>query len=172
MQERRAVPTLIDDPPAGTIRSTGAGRLLLAGGVACLVVLADQLTKSWAVSRLRAGPIHVVGTLDLELARNSGGSFSILQGQTSLLVILAVVLVSALAVVVWRAETTGRAAAVGLIIGGAFGNLSDRLFRGEHGSVVDFVALHFWPTFNVADACIVVGCGLLVISLLRRPAVP
>ena len=41
---------------------------------------------------------------------------------------------------------------LGLIIGGALGNLSDRLFRGDHGAVVDFVALHFWPTFNVADA--------------------
>jgi signal peptidase II len=57
-------------------------------------------------------------------------------------------------------------------LGGALGNLCDRFFRDDHGAVVDFVALHFWPTFNVADACIVVGCVLLAISLLRAPRLP
>jgi signal peptidase II len=68
-----------------------------------------------------------------------------------------------------RASSAGQAAALGLILGGALGNLSDRLFRGDHGAVVDFVALHFWPTFNVADASIVVGCALLLVSLVRGP---
>jgi signal peptidase II len=68
-------------------------------------------------------------------------------------------------VLAFRSVTVARAALYGLILGGALGNLADRLFRG--GAVVDFVALHFWPTFNVAEACIVVGCALLVVSLLR-----
>jgi signal peptidase II len=68
-----------------------------------------------------------------------------------------------------RASSAGQAAALGLILGGALGNLCDRLFRGDHGAVVDFVALHFWPTFNVADASIVVGCALLLVSLVRGP---
>jgi signal peptidase II len=80
--------------------------------------------------------------------------------------------VAGLSVLVWRAPTTARAATLGLILGGALGNLSDRLFRGDHGAVVDFVALHFWPTFNVADASIVVGCGLLLVSLIREPRRP
>ncbi len=84
--------------------------------------------------------------------------------------VVAAVVVVALAALVWRSPTLGRAAILGLIIGGALGNLSDRLFRANHGAVVDFVALHFWPTFNVADSSIVIGCVLLVVSLLRTPS--
>ncbi len=169
MQERRAVTALTDDPPRAAQAGAhpGPARLAVAGAVVAAVVLVDQLTKSWAVARLQGGPIHVIGTLDLELARNTGGSFSILQGQSGLLVVVAVVLVAVLAVMVWRARTVARAALIGLILGGALGNLADRLFRGDHGAVVDFVAVHVWPTFNVADACIVVGCGLLLVSLFR-----
>ncbi len=136
------------------------------------VVVADQLTKWWAVTRLAQGSIHVIGTLDLELARNTGASFSLFQGKAFVLVPVAVVLVGVLLVLSWRAPSTGRAAILGLILGGALGNLSDRAFRDDHGAVVDFVALHFWPTFNVADASIVVGCALLVVSLVRAPRLP
>jgi signal peptidase II len=141
--------------------------LVVAVAVAALVVVVDQLTKWWALDRLSSGPIHVIGTLDLELSRNTGASFSLFQGKALFLVPVAVVLVAVLGVLAWRAPTTGRAAVFGLIIGGALGNLSDRLFRGDHGAVVDFVALHFWPTFNVADASIVVGCAFLLVSLAR-----
>ena len=141
----------------------------MAAAVAGAVVLVDQLTKWWALDRLSSGPIHVIGTLDLELARNTGASFSLFQGKAFVLVPVAVVLVVVLGVVAWRAPTAGRAAILGLILGGALGNLCDRFFRGDHGAVVDFIALHFWPTFNVADSCIVVGCVLLVISLLWAP---
>jgi signal peptidase II len=142
---------------------------LVAVMVTVAVVAADQLTKWWAVTRLADGRIHVVGSLDLELARNSGASFSLFQGKGFILAPVIVVLVAALAVMVWRSPTAGRAALLGLILGGALGNLSDRLFRDDHGAVVDFVALHFWPTFNLADASVVVGCGLLVVSLVRGP---
>jgi signal peptidase II len=136
------------------------------------VVLADQLTKWWAVTRLSHGSIHVIGTLDLELARNTGASFSLFQGKAFVLIPVAVVLVAVLLVMSWRAPSAGRAAVLGLILGGALGNLADRAFRDQHGAVVDFVALHFWPTFNVADASIVVGCALLVVSLVRGPRFP
>jgi signal peptidase II len=135
--------------------------------VAAGVVTVDQLTKWWAVSRLSSGSIHVIGPLDLALSRNTGASFSLFQGDAVIIVPVAVVLVIVLGTMAWRAPTRGRAAALGLIIGGALGNLSDRLFRGDHGAVVDFIALHFWPTFNVADSCIVVGCALLLFSLVR-----
>jgi len=156
----------------GPDRPSGARRLLVAVAVVAMVVAVDQLTKWWALTRLSTGPIHVIGTLDLELQRNSGSAFSQLRGQGLLLVLVAAVLVGVLLVMVWRAPTTGRAATLGLILGGALGNLSDRLFRDDHGAVVDFVALHFWPTFNVADAVIVVGCGLLLVSLIRGPRSP
>lgn len=151
-----------DRGPAGGVR-----RVLVAVVVVVLVVAADQLTKWWAVDRLPSGPIHVAGPLDLALARNSGASFSLFQGKGFILAPVAVVLVAVLAVMIWRAPTTGRAVALGLILGGALGNLADRLFRDDHGAVVDFVALHFWPTFNVADSCVVVGCAVLLVSIVR-----
>jgi signal peptidase II len=141
----------------------------VAGAVTVVVVAVDQLTKWWALHRLTSGPIHIIGTLDLELSRNTGSAFSLFQGQSAVLVVVAVVLVAVLATLVWRSPSLGRAAVLGLILGGALGNLADRLFRGDHGAVVDFVALHFWPTFNVADASIVVGCVLLLVSLVRGP---
>ena len=171
MQERGTVTTLTGQVGSGTRRPVsrwGSGpRLAVASAVAAVVVLVDQLTKWWAVSRLSQGPIHMVGTLDLELQHNTGSAFSLFQGDAAVLVVIAVVLVGVLLVLAWRAPTWGRAAVLGLILGGALGNLADRLFRGDHGAVIDFIALHFWPTFNVADSCIVVGCILLVVSLLR-----
>ncbi len=146
--------------------------MVVAGAVTGAVILVDQLTKWWALTRLSSGPIHVIGTLDLELSRNTGASFSLFQGKSFVIVPVAVVLVVVLGVMAWRAPSTGRAAILGLILGGALGNLCDRFFRSDHGAVVDFVALHFGPTFNVADASIVVGCALLLVSLARRPRQP
>ena len=147
--------------------STGPARLVVAMGVVAAVVLADQLTKWWAVDRLVSGPVHVVWRLDFALSYNTGSAFSLFQGATVAIVVVAVALVAVLLVLVWRAPTLGRAAILGLILGGALGNLSDRFFRDLHGGVVDFVDFHFFPSFNVADSCITIGCILLVISLLR-----
>lgn len=171
VQERRAVTALTDEAEpemAHRIGPTGAyRRLVVAVAVAGLVVLVDQMTKWWAVDRLGRGAVHVLGPLDLELSLNTGSAFSLFQGQEAILAVVAVALVAFLVLMVRRSRSTGRAVMLGLVIGGALGNLSDRLFRDHHGAVVDFVALHFWPTFNVADSCIVVGCALLVVSLVR-----
>ncbi len=147
-------------PPAGP------ARLAVALGVVVLVVLVDQLTKWWAVDRLTSGPVHVVWRLDFSLSYNPGSAFSLFQSDTGILVAVAVVLVVVLLVLVWRAPTLGRAAILGLILGGALGNLSDRFFRGQHGAVVDFIDFHFFPTFNVADSCITIGCILLILSIV------
>ena len=80
---------------------------------------------------------------------------------------LAVVAVLVLLGAVRRVQSTAIAVALGLVVGGALGNLADRVFRSNHGAVIDFIALHFWPTFNVADSCIVVG-GILAAVLLWR----
>ena len=158
------------DTATETRRSGGGHRLTVAVAVAAVVVVVDQITKSWALHRLSSGPIHVVWTLDFALSRNTGSSFSLFQGHAVILAVVAVVIMAALLTLAWRSPSDGRAAVLGLIVGGALGNLSDRLFRGDHGAVVDFIALHWWPTFNVADASIVVGCILLVVSFLRGPA--
>ncbi len=163
MQERRAAPTLTGD--AGR---TSVGRVLVAVAVAAAVVAADQATKSWAVHRLAQGPVHVVWKLDLILEFNSGGAFSIAQGWAPVIAGLAIVLVAVLAVAIRHARSQAATVALGLVVGGAVGNLADRLFRSHHGAVVDFVAVHFWPTFNVADACIVVGSLLLALTLWRE----
>jgi len=168
VQERGTAPP-IGDPAQGASRRP-LRRLLVAAGVAACVVAADQLTKSWAVSRLSRGDIHVVWKLDLQLQYNSGSSFSFAQGWGPVIGGIAVVIIAVLVVQVRRARSNAVAVALGLVIGGALGNLSDRVFRSHHGSVVDFIALHFWPTFNVADSCVVVGSILLVILLWRTPS--
>jgi signal peptidase II len=142
--------------------------LVIAAGVAAAVVVADQVTKSWAESRLAAGPVHVIGSLDLALQFNTGSAFSLFQGRVVVLVVVAIALAAVLARLAWTATTRSTAVAFGLMLGGALGNLSDRLFRGNHGAVVDFVELHFWPTFNLADSCIVAGAMLLLLSLWNR----
>ena len=128
--------------------------------VAAAVVAADQAAKSWAVGRLGRAPIHVVWKLDLILSYNTGSAFGLAQGWAPVLAALAAVIVVALLAAVRGVRGYAMAMALGLVAGGAVGNLADRLFRGHHGAVVDFIALQFWPTFNVADACITVGVVL------------
>jgi signal peptidase II len=171
VQERRSVTSLTRAAPSFSAAPGRVGahwvNLALGGGIAALVVAVDQVTKSWALDRLAHGSIHVLGPLDFELSFNTGASFSLFTGATVWLALIATVLVVALAVFVWRSPTRGRAAALGLVLGGALGNLADRALRGHHGAVVDFIALHVWPTFNVADSCIVVGGVLVVVSMWR-----
>jgi len=140
------------------------------------IVAIDQLTKAWAVAALADGPEHLIGDfLVLEVARNSGSAFSRFQGYTPVVAVLAAVI----AVFVARAvrRTTDRWTLVGLVLvlGGALGNLADRLVRSPgflRGHVVDFVAVGWWPVFNVADACVTVGAVLLILRTLFAPASP
>jgi len=150
-------------------RRAARRRWALAGAVAVAVVVADQLTKSWAQSRLQHGPIHVVWKLDLELTYNSGSSFGLAQGWAPVLAGVAALFVVGILAGLRHVQTTTLALSLGLVLGGATGNLADRIFRSHHGAVVDFVALHFWPTFNVADSCIVVGVILAAVTLWVSP---
>ena len=126
------------------------------------MVATDQATKTWALHRLSQGPIHVLWKLDLVLSYNSGSAFGLAQGWAPVLTAAAGLIVVALLAVLRGARSWPMALALGLVLGGALGNLADRVLRGNHGAVVDFIALHFWPTFNVADSCIVVGVALAV----------
>lgn len=142
-------------------------RLAITVVVAGVVVVVDQVATSWAVHRLAQGPIHVLGPLDLQLQVNTGSAFGLAQGWAPVIGALAVVVVVVMIAASRRAGSDGMAAAIGLVVGGALGNLVDRIFRHYHGGVVDFIALHFWPTFNVADACITVGVVLVAWGLWR-----
>jgi signal peptidase II len=101
------------------------------------------------------------------LTYNSGAAFSFAQGWAPVLGAVAVVAVLVLLGAVRRVQSTAIAVALGLVVGGALGNLTDRVIRSNRGSVIDFIALHFWPTFNVADSCVVVG-GIMAAVLLWR----
>lgn len=156
---------------AADVRSGSGRRLALAGSVAAVVVAVDQVTKSWAVRRLSQGDIHVVWKLDLQLTYNSGASFGLARGWAPIIGAVAVSVVVILLASVRHVRSDALTVALGLVIGGALGNLADRIVRGHHGAVVDFIALHFWPTFNVADSCVVVGAiaAALIVSS-KRPA--
>ena len=150
---------------------TGRTRWVIAA-IATIVVV-DQATKSWAVAALADGPTHVVGdTVELSLTRNGGSAFSRFQGITPILAIGAIIVTFVL-IRVLRGVTDGvLVVALTLVLGGALGNLADRIFRAPgflRGHVIDFVAVGWWPVFNVADSCITIGGVLLVLRSLRAP---
>lgn len=138
--------------------------------MAAVVVAVDQTTKSLAVADLHR-PVHLVGPLGLAIGYNSGSAFSLFTGSSAVLGVVAFVIIAVLVVLAWRTRRTSVAVAIGLLLGGAVGNLADRVVRGHHGSVVDFISLTDWPTFNIADACITVSAVLLVVLAWRRPPI-
>ena len=154
-------------------RPSASHRGLLVAAIVVGVVLLDQATKIWAVDRLADGPITVIGDdVGFRLSRNSGGAFSIFQGFTPLLALLAVVLTVVLVRAVVRTRDPLMLVALALILGGALGNLVDRVARTPgflRGEVVDFVGVGSFPTFNVADAAITVGALLLLVAVVRIP---
>ena len=145
--------------------SSNSAARLTAAGIAVLVVAFDQLTKSWALGALRDGPIDLFWTLRFRLTFNSGAAFSLGTGFPWLFVVLGVLVLGALGVLVMRSEIArGPAVGLGLIAGGAIGNLADRVLRGHDGAVVDFIDLQWWPVFNVADAAICIGVAVLLLT--------
>jgi len=134
-------------------------------GLAAVVVLVDQLTKVWAVSGLSDGPVRLIGSLlQLRLTRNPGGAFSLLTNLTPVLAVLAVVMVAYIVRTTRRTADIVMAYSLALVLGGAMGNLVDRLVRSPgflRGEVVDFIKVPHWPTFNVADSAITVGVILI-----------
>ena len=134
-------------------------------GVAAAVLAADQLTKWWAVETLDTRTIDVVWTLRFHLTINYGSAFSLARGRGAVISLLALLVVALLPRSGRYATRPGMAVAIGLVFGGALGNLIDRAFRAGEGllggGVVDFIDLQWWPVFNIADAAIVVGALLL-----------
>jgi signal peptidase II len=137
------------------------------------VVVVDQVTKTWAVRELADGPVELAGSdVAFRVSRNSGGAFSLFQGFTPLLAVLAIVLAVVLVRALHRTRDPLVLVALALILGGAIGNLVDRLARSPgflRGEVVDFVDVGRFPVFNVADSAITVGAVLLFVAALRAP---
>mgnify|MGYP006266719875 FL=1 len=134
---------------------------------AFVVVVLDQITKHWALDHLSDGHVDdIVGSLRLNLAYNTGMAFAKGQGIGPFIAVAGLLVVVFLLVGL-RRETRPGAVFVGMVAGGAAGNIVDRLFRGDawlHGAVIDFIDLQWWPIFNLADAAIVIGAGSLVVS--------
>ena len=141
-----------------------------AVAIVAFVVVADQLAKAWAVSRLADRPVSLLGhDVELRLARNSGGAFSVLRDFTPVLAVVAIALTLVLVRVLRRTDDGRLVVALTLVLGGAIGNLVDRLVRAPgflRGEVVDFVKVGSWPTFNIADAAVTIGAIVLIIELL------
>ncbi|HEU4464305.1 MAG TPA: signal peptidase II [Gemmatimonadota bacterium] len=139
---------------------------------AAVVYALDRMTKLWVEAALAGRPpIEIVpGVLSFNYTTNSGGAFGL--GRSAPWVFAgATVLVSVVIVFVsFRLDRRPLALALGLILGGALGNLTDRILNGPglSGSVIDFIDLQVWPVFNLADASIVVGAIVLAMSSARR----
>jgi signal peptidase II len=158
------------EPAAEPPRSRRVGLLL---GVAAFIVAADIITKAVAVAHIREySRIHVVGSLlVLTLTRNGGAAFNL--GGTSMTIVFTVIAAGVI-IYILRASrnlrSIGWAITLGLLLGGATGNLVDRIFRAPapfRGDVVDWIELPHWPVFNLADSAIVCAGFLVVLLALR-----
>ncbi len=134
-------------------------------GVAVGSVVVDQITKSIAEHSLADGPVRLVLGARLVLTYNSGAAFSVGAGRSVVFTVLASLTISVLtAYAIWTRHRVAQAIAFGLVIGGAAGNLVDRLFRANGGRVIDFVEIaRWWPVFNWADASLFCGVALLLL---------
>jgi signal peptidase II len=134
-------------------------------GIAVLVYAVDRVTK-WVVLRELAGrpPIDVIpGVVRLRYTTNTGGAFGLFGGQAWLFFIATLVVCLVIAAASTRLASLPSAVGLGLILGGALGNLTDRLVRGPRG-VVDFIDFQKWPVFNAADSAIVIGAFVILVA--------
>lgn len=145
-------------------------------GLALVVVAADQWTKALALAQLDYGrPVEILPVFNITLHFNRGAAFSFLSdaGGWQRWFFAAVALVASVVILVWLARLNRGdkllAASLSLILGGALGNLWDRL---QFGYVVDFISLHYhdwyFPTFNIADSAVTVGAGLMILDALLQ----
>jgi signal peptidase II len=163
-----------------------SGRMILALVLAAVVLALDLQTKAWAWDTLRVeGRRKIIdGVLHFEFAFNTGSAFGMLRDASWARTAFVIVTIAALAYMVrlaftMRTESLSGFFAVGLITGGALGNLHDRLLRsmllfgqGERHGVVDFIVVFYWPArrwpaFNIADVVLLVGVGLFLLYLHR-----
>jgi signal peptidase II len=163
--------TVPEVPAADGLPATRRHHTAFALAAAAVLAL-DQLSKHWALWALGDGPIDLVGSLRLNLAFNDSAAFSLGGGRTTALAVLALCVSAVIVAMGLRADRRLAAVGFGVVLGGALGNLTDRAFRAGEGllggRVVDFVDLQWWPVFNLADAALWVGIGLLLLSSWRE----
>ncbi len=139
--------------------------------IIAVVLVVDQATKNWALNSLGDGrTIDLFWTLRFNLVFNSGMAFS--QGQSAgrLIGLLAVGVALWLWFSLRKASTKTSLVATSMLIGGALGNVADRLFRGEKwlaGAVVDFIDFQWFPVFNIADSAVTIGAAMLIMSAVK-----
>ena len=148
------------------------GPRLLLGLVALFTIVADVATKLLVVAHLEGRePVEILGGLvTFVVSRNSGAAFSFAQGATVLFTLIAVGVVVVIIRTLPRLRSLAWAVTLGLLVGGATGNLLDRLLRAPgvgRGAVVDFISVPHFASFNVADSAITVGAALAVLQSLR-----
>ena len=153
--------------PTGVRRCTA-----LLALVAAVVLALDVVTKVLVVAELEGRRTLELlgGQLLIRVSRNPGAAFSLAEGATLVLTVIAVAVVVVILRVARRLGSRGWAVSLGLLLGGASGNLVDRLLRSPgpgRGAVVDFIDFQVWPSFNVADSAIVTG-GVLAVLLSMR----
>lgn len=146
-------------------------RYITAAAIAGAVVTADQLTKRYAALQFDGSPVDVIpGFFGFTFTENPGAAFSLFQNGGAVMGVAAIVVTG---IVLWTLRIDRpslEVIALGLVIGGALGNLTNRIFRGDgflDGSVIDWVNLWFIPTFNIADASVTVAVVLLLIQAWR-----
>ena len=140
-------------------------------GMALVAYALDLGSKEWALASLADGDEPLLGDwFTLHLTFNPGAAFST---GTDFTIVFTCLAMLAVVVVLWlsrRLGSTGWALALGLLLGGVGGNLTDRVVREPepfHGHVVDFLMLPHWPVFNVADICINIAAGLIILQTFR-----
>lgn len=164
---------------AGSVRDSAPApvgspsrRLLILAAVAATAYVLDVISKVIVASRLAEHPPVTVipHVLDLELTRNPGAAFGMAGGATVLFTVVALGVVAVIVRSARRLGSTAWAVVLGLLLGGALGNLTDRLVRAPgplRGAVVDWIHLHHWPIFNLADSSIVIGVVIALILSSR-----
>jgi signal peptidase II len=163
---------LTAQPPADRRRQA----LMLLGGIALGVLALDQITKELATGLDPAEPVRLLGGfVYLSLTRNPGAAFSLLREHTYIFPMIAVGVLAWIGFMAARLRSLPWAVSLGLVFGGAAGNLIDRIFRAPaalHGHVVDFLSVFApygdrWPIFNVADIALVSGVCLAILLELK-----
>lgn len=165
-------PETAPDPDTGGAPNPRARRAtLLLAVVAALVLVSDQVTKVIAVARLGDNvPVELFGPVRLVLVRNPGAAFSLATSMTWILTLVAVGVVVIIVRLGRDLVSAPWAVGLGLVLGGALGNLGDRFFRAPgplSGHVVDFISVGWWPVFNIADSGITCGMAIIVVLVLR-----
>ncbi|MFN2590173.1 MAG: signal peptidase II [Actinomycetota bacterium] len=152
--------------------SRGVRLAALLYAIAGTAYLADRATKLWVEATLIGRPPIVVipKVLQLSYTTNAGGAFGVFGGQPWLFFTATLAVAVVIVVLSTRLTSVATAVGLGLIMGGALGNLTDRIIHGPgvSGRVTDFIDLHIWPVFNLADSAIVIGAFLVVLSGVHR----